>query len=235
MVKNHLKRINIPRAWNVLRKKHVFVTRPNPGRALSLSISLNTVLKELLCKTTTTKESKHIIKHQGVAVNGKRRHDYKFPVGFLDVITFPTLNEHYRVLVNKKNKLSMIHINEEEAKLKLSKVLNKKQLSKNKTQFNFSDGRNLILAKDNPALKEANTNDSVLYTLPDQKVKEVLKLEKGALVFLYKGKHTGLLVKVNDFKRENVIFKENDHVFETKKAYAFVVGKTKPLISVVKK
>lgn len=232
MVKSHMKRIKAPKRWDVLRKSHKFITRPNPGRNLSLSISLNTVLKEMLGKTKTTKESKHLIKNQGVLVNAKRRYDEKFPVGFLDVVTISSLKEHYRLLVDKKENLFMLQIGEEEAKLKLSKILNKKQLPKGRTQINFSDGRNLLLEKDSALLKDANTNDSVLYTSPDQKVRQVLKLEKGALVYLYMGKHTGLIVKVDEFDRDNIVFKEGKDVFETKKAYAFVVGKDKPVISV---
>jgi len=231
MVKNHIKRIDAPRRWDILRKKHVFVSRPNPGRDQSLCISLNTVLKEMLAKTKTTKESKHLIKAQGIFVNGRRKYDEKFSIGFLDVVSFPSLKEHYRMIVDDKNKILMIKISEEEAKLKLSKVLDKKQLPKRKTQINFSDGRNLLLDKDAAILKDVKTDDSVLYTIPDQKVKEVLKLEKGALVYLYKGKHAGLLVNVDDFKEYNIVFKEGKDVFETKKAYAFVVGKTKPVIT----
>jgi small subunit ribosomal protein S4e len=233
MVKNHMKRINAPSGWNILRKKHAFITRPNAGRDMSLCISLNTVLKEMLNKTRTTKESKHLLKRQGVFVNGMKRYDEKFPVGFLDVISFPDVKENYRLLVNQKNKIFLMKINEEEAKIKLSKVTDKKILSNDLVQINCSDGRNLILKKDDPNLKQISTNDSLLYSIPEQKIKQVIKLEKGALVFLYKGKHTGLLVFVDAFDQNNIVFKEDDHVFETKKAYAFVVGKDKPVLSVV--
>ena len=231
MVKNHIKRINAPKRWDVLRKSSKFITRPNPGRDLSLCISLNTVLKEILYMTKTTKESKYLINKKGVLVNGKRRYDEKFPVGLLDIVSFPYLKEHYRLLVNEKNKLFMLKISDEEAKLKLSKIINKKQLSKDKIQINCSDGRNFILGKDNPYLTKISSNDSVLYTVPDQNIKQVLKLEKGALVYLYKGRHTGHVVIIDDFKKDNVVFKINNTVLETKKTYAFVVGKDKPAVS----
>nr|MCK4930221.1 30S ribosomal protein S4e [Nanoarchaeota archaeon] len=63
---------------------------------------------------------------------------------------------------------------------------------------------------------------------------QVFKLEKGALVYLYKGKHAGQLVVIDDFKGNNIVFKINKDVFETKKAYAFVVGKDRPVISLTK-
>lgn len=232
MVKNHIIRVSAPKRWDVLRKKYAFITRPNPGRDSSLSISLNTIFKEMLAKTKTTKESKYLIKKVGVFVNGRRHYDEKFSVGFLDVVSFPALKEHYRLLVNQKNKLFLTSITEEESKIKLSKILNKTQLSKDKTQINCADGRNFILGKDSPVLKEAKTNDSIVYTVPDQKIKQIIKLEKGAIVFLYKGKHAGLLVNVDNFDRDNIVFKRGKDVFETKKAYSFAVGKTKSVITV---
>jgi ribosomal protein S4E len=86
-----------------------------------------------------------------------------------------------------------------------------------------------------PLLKEISINDSILYTIPDHKIKQVIKLEKGTIVYLYKGKHTGNVVTVDDFKKENIIFKLDNETFETKKVYAFAVGKDKPAISLDEK
>ena len=233
MVKDHIKRISAPRRWAVLRKNYTFISRPNAGRDFSLCTSLNTILKEMLNKTRTTKESKYLIKNKGVLINGKNVYDEKFPVGFLDVISFPVLGENYRLLVNDENKLFLLRIKEDEAKLKISKVLDKKNLPKEEAQANCTDGRNFIFKSKDQLLKDLKINESILYTIPDQKIKKILKMEKGALVYLYKGKHIGQVVEVDDFKRGNIVFKLNNEVFETKKAYAFVVGKDQPEISVV--
>jgi small subunit ribosomal protein S4e len=194
-------------------------------------MALNTVLKELLGKTTTTKESKFLIHNKQVLVNGKVRFDEKFPVGFLDVVSFPLLKENYRLLINKKSKLFMIKINDEEAKLKLSKVMNKQVLSADTVQLNCSDGKNFLFKANDAALKNISINDTVLYSLADNKIIQVLKLEKGALVYLYKGKHAGRVLPINDFKEGNMIFKTEDELFETKRTYAFVIGKEKPVIT----
>jgi small subunit ribosomal protein S4e len=189
----------------------------------------------MLGKAKTTKESKYIIKNQEVLVNGVRRHDEKFPVGFLDVISLPALGENYRLLVNDKNKLSLLKINNDEAKLKLSKVLNKKSLSKDRVQVNCTDGRNFLFKDNDSNLKTINTNDSLLYTIPEGAIKQFIKLEKGAMVYLYKGKHNGNVVIVDNFKGDNIVFKLGSAVFETKKTYAFVIGKDKPLITITEK
>jgi small subunit ribosomal protein S4e len=235
MVKDHIKRINAPKRWDVLRKNNTFISRPNAGRDFSLCISLNTALKELLGKTKTTKESKYLIKNKGVMINGKIVYDEKCPLGFLDVISFPTSGESHRMLVNEAGVLFLLKIRGEEAQLKLSKVLDKKILSKDTIQLNCSDGRNFLFKASDASLKDIKINDSLLYTLEGQKIKQHIKLEKGAIVYLYKGKHTGNVVTVDAFEGANIIFKVGKEAFETKRAYAFVIGKEKPVISVSEK
>lgn len=230
MVEDHLKRINAPKRWNILRKGFKFITRPNAGRDFSLCIALNTVLKELLNKTQTTKESKYLIRNKGVLINWKPVFDEKYPVGLFDVISFPATSENYRLLVNQKNKLFLLKIRDDDAKLKLSKVWNKKNLPKGIVQINCSDGRNFMMKANDPLLKDISINDSIFYTIPEHKIKQVIKLEKGSIVFLYKGKHIGQTVTVNDFKRENIFFELGNETFETKKVYAFAVGKDKPAV-----
>jgi len=234
MSKSHIKRINAPKNWNILRKTHTFVSRPNPGRKLELAVSLNTALKDLLGITRTTKESKHLIKNKGVQVNAVTRYDEKFPIGFLDVLTLPTAKEHYRLTINKKNKLTLIKINDQEAKIKVSKIVNKSALSKEKTQINCSDGRNFEI-KTSDKLSKAKTNEAVVYTVPGQKIQEILKLEKGALVFLYKGKHAGNAVTIKEVKGNTIYFKLGNEEFQTKKIYALPIGKEKAIIKITEK
>jgi small subunit ribosomal protein S4e len=232
MVKDHIKRINAPKRWDVLRKSNTFISRPNAGRDFSLCLSLNTVLKELLGKTKTTKESKYLIKNKGVMVNGKIVYDEKYPVGFFDIVSFPASGESFRLIVNEENVLFLLKTRGEDAQLKLSKVLDKKTLSKDTVQLNCSDGRNFLFKASDASLKGISINDSLLYSIADRKIKQHIKLEKGAVVYLYKGKHTGNVVTVDDFKGANIIFKMGKEVFETKRAYAFVIGKEKPVITV---
>ncbi|MBN2052186.1 hypothetical protein JW756_01665 [Candidatus Woesearchaeota archaeon] len=234
MVKDHMKRISSPRRWHILRKDHPFISRPNAGRDFTLCVALNTALKELLTKTKTTKESKYLIKNKGVMINGKPVFDEKFPVGFMDVISFPLINEHYRLLVNEENKLFFLRIREDESHQKLSKVMNKKILPRGVIQLNCTDGRNFNFKPGDKTLADLKINDTVVYSIPAQEIKQVIKLEKGTLVYLYKGKHIGNVVCVEDFKGDNIIFMFDKDLFETKKAYAFALGKDIPVIAVNK-
>ncbi|MBN2141700.1 hypothetical protein JW711_00055 [Candidatus Woesearchaeota archaeon] len=233
MVKNHIKKINAPKSWNILRKDTKFISRPNPGRRLALATSLNTCLKDMLGKTKTTKESKYLIRYNKVIVNGVQRFDEKFPVGFFDVLSLPESNESFRMIVNAKGQLELVKITEAESKVKISKVANKVLQKGGKVQVVCTDGRSFLMTTSEAA--KLSTNDTLVYSIPNQKLTDTIKLEKGSLVFLYKGKHTGLLVKVEGFKAGNILFHNGNEEMETKKSYAFVVGKDKPAITIMAK
>ncbi|MBN1792340.1 hypothetical protein JW826_01520 [Candidatus Woesearchaeota archaeon] len=229
MVKNHIKRINAPKRWDILRKENKFISRPNPGITLDFAVSLNTALKEILGKTKTTKESKYLIRYKQVLVNGVRRYDEKFPVGFLDVLSLPESQESYRLIITDQNKLAFVKVSDVESKIKISKVYKKIALAGGKMQVACTDGRNFLMTKEDAG--KVSTNDTIVYSIPDQKVTSILKFEKGSTVFLYQGKHAGNLVKIEAFDGSNIMFKEGAETLETRKPYAFVVGKDTPVIT----
>jgi len=91
--------------------------------------------------------------------------------------------------------------------------------------LNLLDGRNVLFDKHHYKVK-----DSLLLTLPEQIVKEHLSFEKGALVLLYQGKHVGRIGKLSEIKKDSIVVKTKDEEFETKTAYALVIGKDNPII-----
>ncbi len=231
MVKNHLKSITMPRTWQIERKKTVFVTRPNPGaHPMRHSMSLNIIMKELIKCAKTTKEVKAILHDKEVLVDGKKRNDEKYSTGLMDVISLPETKQNYRIIINKRGKLKALEIPKEESNIKLSKIENKSVLPKGKMQLNLSDGRNMIIDK-----KEYKTGDTLAISLPDQEIKEHLKLEVGMMALLIGGKHIGYIGKVEEIKSDVITIKIGDNSYETLKEYAFVVGKDKPIITLEKK
>ena len=187
MVKNHLKRIAAPRTWNILRKAHTFISKPNSGAHKNrFGLSINTFLKEEIGIAKTTKEVKRIMREGEVLVDGKRRHDEKFNVGFMDVVSFPGVKKSYRVGLTSKGKLVGFEVKESEAKKKLVRVEDKKTIKKGKMQLICSFGRVLLVDKD--AYK---TGDSLLISLPEQKVEKHFAFAKGATVLVLEGKHGG--------------------------------------------
>jgi len=193
---------------------------------------INLILKELLEITKTTRETKKILNQKEVLVNKKPVSDRKYPVSLMDVIEIPKINKYFRVLFNTKGKLMIHPIDKKEADLKLSKIINKTLLKKNKIQINLDDGRNLLVDKDT-----YNTGDTLVFNLSTKKI-DVLKLEKGSLIYLSSGKNVGktgtfeTIKETQGSQKDKVIFKIGKDKLESLKEYAFVIGKDKPIISI---
>ncbi len=229
MVKRHLKRINAPKTWKIQRRGIKFITKSNPGGMIKeLTIPISNILKYNLKLANTIKETKHMVKYEEVLVNGKKISDYRYPVCFTDVLSFPLTNQHYRLIIDKDGILKPTSISKEESQLKILKIIGKTFVHK-KLQLNLMDGRNVFFEK-----QHYKVNDSLLITVPGQLVKEHLALEKGALVLLYKGKHVGKIGTVQDITQKTIKIKEGEEIFETKKEYIIVVGKDKPAIKITK-
>lgn len=230
MGKHHLKRINSPKTWPINRKSTKWVTRPRSGsHPLERTVAINTVIKEFLEKVKTSKEVKVILNKGIVKVDGKIRKDIRFPLCVLDVITIK--DENYRLLINEKGKLYLHPIKKEDAAIKPRKIIGKKLLKGNKIQINFSDGTNILTT--NKGLK---VSDTIIYS--DEKEKEHVKLEKGSLIYLLKGKQVGKMGVIKEIREgkgtrpTKVYFQSGKDSFETLKDYAFAIGKTKPLIDI---
>jgi small subunit ribosomal protein S4e len=222
----HLSRLAMPKTWKIKRKGIKWVSRPLPGtHSMNRSLPLNLVFKHLLNYARTSKEVKGILNNQEVFVDGIRRKNPKFSIGIMDVLAIPKLDKYFRVLLTQKGKLRLLPIEEKESNIKLCRIKNKVPVKK-KLQLNLGDGRNILVEKD-----EFKVRDTVVIEVPSQKIKEVLKLEKGNLVYLIGGKHVGEVGTFEDLKKGKLIYKREKKLFETDINFAFVVGKEKPLVS----
>ena len=228
----HLKRHFAPKTWKIKRKGIKFVAKPSPGpHKISMSFPLNVVLRDVLGYANSNREVKFILEKKEVMVDGIRRKDYRFPVGLLDVLSLKDINEHFRIVLDKKGKLDLIKIGEEERGLKLNKITGKKMI-KGKIQLNLYDGKN-IFVKEN----SYKVGDSVLLTLGEKnEIKEHISFGKNILIYLTGGKHTGQIGKVQDIIGNRILYKtESGDTVETLKEYALPVGKDKPLISLTER
>ncbi|RKY01045.1 MAG: 30S ribosomal protein S4e [Spirochaetes bacterium] len=230
MVKRHLKRLVAPKSWKIKRKGITFVTRPRPGmHSKKNSISLNLVLRDMLGYAKTTRDVKVILSKGGVLVDGKQRKDHRFAVGVMDIIEMPKINKCFRVLLNKKGNLYPTEIKGDETKIKLCKIVGKSVIKKGKIQLNLNDGRNIIIDKN-----KYGTGDTLVIQLPEQKIKEHLKFEKGSFVYLSGGKHKGESGIAEEIKDSIIKVKpKSGESFETSKKFAFVTGKEKPIITLI--
>ncbi|MCD4759872.1 30S ribosomal protein S4e [archaeon] len=228
MVKNHIKRIAAQNSCPIKRKITKWITKQTPGpHKTENSLPMGVLLKEMLGYSTTTKETKYILSQGKILVNGKVRKDKKFPVGIMDVLTAD--KDNFRIMIDKKGKLVPVKISTAEIKINPKRVIKKTTIKGNKIQVNFLDGTNLL------SKEKYSTGDTIVFS--DNKVKEHLKFEKGALIYILAGKkvgHIGAIKEIIETKGSQptkIIFTQGKENFETLKKYVFVIGKTKPIIT----
>jgi len=230
MGKNHLHRLNIPGSWPIEKKETKWIVRAMPGpHSLNGSMPLSVLIRYMLKCAKTSKEVKKILSEGKILVDGKSRRDEKFPVGFMDVIDVPSLNECYRLVYNKRGFFSLVPTNREDAKLKLLKIIRKNAVRSGLLQVTLHDGRT-FLAKN----FECKRGDSVLLNLESRQFVKVLPIESGSLVYLNGGNHVGQfakvksLVKTRDMQKPKIVIEINNKEYNTNAEHVFVVGKDKP-------
>ncbi len=216
-----IKRLAAPTTWAMKRKGITFVTRPLPGaHPYRLGTPLGFMLRDVLGVARTAKEALYILNNKDVLVNGVKRKDKKFIIGFMDSLSLASVNQHYRIILSKNGTLDVAGIDADDAKKKIAKIIGKTSTKGNRLQLNLSDGMNILVEKD-----EYKPGDSLLFEVPENKISIHFRLEKGAFVMLTDGKHCGKSGVVEDITNDIIVFKANDEVCRTKKAFAFVLGK----------
>ena len=227
MGKKHLKRLSAPKTWDIKRKGIKFVTKSSPGpHSLEAGIPFCVLLRDILKYADTLREIKKILNTNEIRIDGKIRKDFRYPIGLFDSIEFKNINECFRVVLSGKGKIELVKIGKEEASLKPCKITGK-TIVRGKLQLNLYDGKNILV--DSGSYK---VGDTLLLALPGQKINRHLKLDKKSPIFLTGGKHIGEIGIVEDIIENRIIYKDKaGNLIETSKKYAFVVGDTKPLIT----
>jgi len=228
----HLKRLNAPRTLRIHRKERTWTIRPTPGaHPFKRSISLGLITRDYLGLADTLHEAKTIISNGEILVDGIRRKDYKFPCGLMDVISIPKIKKDYRVLFDRRGKLTLVSIDSKNAEWKLCRVENKTILKGKKIQLNLHDGRNKIVQKD-----EYKTGDVLKLSFKDKKITESYKFDKGTVSMIIGGSHIGEIANIIDVEnihssKPNLTKMKGENEFSTLQDYVFPIGKTKPMIT----
>jgi small subunit ribosomal protein S4e len=227
----HLKRLAVPRSWNVERKTTAFVMRPLPGGLpREFVMPLQIVMRDILGLAKTGREVKYILSTKEVLVNGVRRKEQKFPLMLMDILEIPAEELSFRMVLDRKGKLAFVPTKKTEAHQKLLRLQGKTSLGKGRIQLNFMDGTNIIVEKD-----AHKTNDVIVYDVHKKKIVESLPFEKKAHVLLIGGKRMGDVGVIHDISGKTVAVKsQSGETFETLSRYAFVIGKEKPHITLEK-
>jgi small subunit ribosomal protein S4e len=228
MVKLHLKRLASPKTWPIPRKALTFIARPLPGpHSKDFQIPISVFLRDIIGIVQTQKEVKRVLHQKLCFIDGTVAHDNKRPVGLLDVVSIPSTKQFFRIGINTKNKLYPITIDEKESSFKISEVMKKTSLKGGKTQLNTFDGRNFLVDGNN----QYSVGDSLVISLPEQKIIDHLPMKSGALIMLNAGRHVGTVGTVKEVEGTTVVVFADQSEFRTKRRYAIVIGKDKPIIT----
>lgn len=223
----HLKRLKAPKTWRIERKIAKWAVKPMPGpHAADRSVPLLLIVRDYLRLADNAREAKKIIARREILIDGRAIRYYKFPCGFMDVISIPKMDEHYRLLFDARGYLRLVKIDEEKAKWKLCRIENKTMVKGAKIQLNLHDGRNILDGN------EYKTGDVLKISVPEQEILDTIPMQKGVLAMIIGGKHAGEIeeiekVIVTRSPLPNIVKLKR---FSTIKPYVFPIGKDKPLV-----
>ena len=222
----HKKRINTPKSWPIKKKENKYVVRPSSGpHTLEHCLPITVLLKEMLKYVKTTREARKVLNDGKLLVNGRVVKDHRFPVGLMDNLSFPEINEYYKLTYNTHQKFQLEKITKDLANLKTLKIVNKTVTKQNKTQLNFFNGHNLIVKENG-----YKVGDTLIVDDKNQ-VKNHLKFAPGAKVYIIDGSYVGeegIVEKITARKGvspSEITFKQGDKSLKTLTKYAFVVEK----------
>jgi small subunit ribosomal protein S4e len=222
-----MKRLTTPKSWGMEKKTAYWAPKPSPGpHATEKGVPLSVVLRDMIGCCDTAREAKRIVGAREVLVDGKITTDPKRPIGLMDVLSLPKTKENWRMMVDRRAKLRLVRISDDEAKWKLARVERKTSYKKGKTQLTLHDGRNILLDK-----SPLKTGDVLKIELPSQKIVGKYPLDKGYAALVTAGSHVGEVRKVKGYvvshnpKSNMVEFEDGG---STVKENVFIVGKDAP-------
>jgi len=228
-----LKRQMAPLFWGITRKDKRFVVTVRPGsHGKNVSIPSAVFLRDMLKTVNTLREAKFAIYGGKVTVDGVKRKSLHHGIGLMDVIELDGLKEVYRLVPKDGTLLQPIIIKAEEKSKKLVRVKSKVSIKHGKTQIGFHDGRSLIDET------KVSVGDTCILQVPEQKILDVIKLEKGVLGLIVRGANVGKIGTITEIKEgtfvlpKRVIFKLEDREIEIPAEMIMPVGKDKPVIGV---
>ncbi|MFH2106575.1 MAG: 30S ribosomal protein S4e [Candidatus Micrarchaeota archaeon] len=222
---HHQKRIAIAKEIPISdKKKYKWMIQTAPGpHPKKHSIPMVVVLREILGLAKTSDEAKRILTKRMVLIDGKVRKGLNFPLGIMDVISFPAIEKYYRIVLDSKGKLRPVPIHKNESEMKILKVIRKHVAPKGTLVVTFHDGKNLV------ADNNLSVGDSIAFSLKDFKLASLLKLENGCRCLIREGKHAGTVATLKqilkrDGRDDEAVVNTDKDEFITVAKYLFVVN-----------
>jgi len=187
---------------------------------------LRVALRDLLGVADNAREVRRMASEGRIKVDGVVRRDDLFPVGLFDVLTVGDTS--YRMLLDEKDRFTLKEA--PDADLKPVKAVDATTVKGGERQIHLSDGKNVT--------GDAPTDSTLLISLPDKEVEEVVEMESGNLAFITGGKHAGQVATIVEYevvKSNNpnrVELERNGEEFSTVEGYVFVIGEEEPVVEI---
>jgi small subunit ribosomal protein S4e len=228
-----LKRQMAPQFWGINRKSKRFVVTVRPGpHKKDLAIPSAVFLRDTLKIVSSLREAKSAIYGGKVKIDGVVRKSLHHAIGLMDVVELQNVSDIYRLVPTDGKILKPVVIKESEKAKKIVRVASKTTIKDGKTQIGFHDGRSII------SDTKVNVGDSCLIQIPDQKILDVLKLEKNFHVLVTQGVNAGKIGKVETIEHgtfilpKRILLSLEDRKIEIPSDFVMVIGKEEPVIQI---
>lgn len=185
----HLTRKAAPIKLPLAKKGSKYLVRPASN--LHNSVPVLIAVRDMLNLASNLREAKHMIHNKQLKINGRLVRDFKESINLFNVFE---ADKPYTLTVLPTNKFTLSPSN---SNTRLTKIISRKLVSKNKLQINLHDGTNLI-GKEN-----MKVGDSLVIDFSN-KVKDHISLAKGSNVFIIKGDYAGKEGKIESISGKKV-------------------------------
>ncbi|MHA2308683.1 MAG: hypothetical protein ACXABJ_05360 [Candidatus Heimdallarchaeaceae archaeon] len=216
--KRHLKRFVVSKHIPVSKKEFTFTVKPSPGpHAADDCIPIAILLRDMFNYARNMSEIKRILYERNVVVDGRVKTNRKYPLGFMDVLSFPKINEHYRLIYLPKVGLRTVPITESEMNVKLY----------------------LVLGPEDSKSQSYYTHDTLKISIPDQKILESYELKIGNYGFVTSGRWMGMHGIIEEISshgtkktRTVTLTTSEGERLVTLYRYIFVIGAESPSVTI---
>ena len=228
-----LKRQMAPLFWGIRRKEKRFVVTVKPGpHKKNYSIPTAVLLRDKMKIVSPFSAAKSVIYAGKVTIDGVKRKSLHHGIGLMDVVELDGISDSYRLVPKDGTILTPIKINTDEKNKKIVKVTGKTSIKGGKTQIKFHDGRTLI------SDELVDVNDSCVLQIPEQKILEVIKLEKNTKILITRGINAGKTGEIKEIKEgtfvltKRIVTTIDDKLIEIPIRLVIAVGKDKPVMQI---
>ena len=169
------------------------------------------------------RQAKKLLSERQVLVDGRFVSDSGFPVGLMDAISFPRMNQTFQ-MVFRSGRLVARPI--QDGSTKLLRIMDKRAVKGGRVQLNLHDGSNYLIVKEEDRFR---VGDTLRLKVPARQMDGFLKLEKGATCYIFRGKHSGQVAVLDGMleregsKKTEAKLTSGEHEIITLKDYLFVV------------